>query len=179
MTAAQVIARAMPTVRILWAALTASNVVFAALSFVLVSGASRPPPDVTVLGIGLAALVAAVASFVLPLRVRGGRTATLAEPEPSAVGARGPARFVDPAKAARQAIARGQTGFIVSMALSESISCDGLALHMIGAPHSSTLPFFVVGTALCLVRFPTRARLLGPYERLHGATFAASEPGSY
>jgi hypothetical protein len=179
MTAAQVFARAMPTVRILWAALTVSNLMLAVVSFVVVPHVSAPPPDVNVIVIAMAAFAAAIASFVLPARLRGRRSAEVAEPEPTPGGARGPARFVDPPRAARQAMARGQTGFILAMALSESISCDGLVTHMLGAPRAASLPFFVAGTLLCVIRFPTPARIVGPYERLHGASFAASEPPSY
>jgi hypothetical protein len=85
-----------------------------------------------------------------------------------------PARFAQPVKAARHALASAQTSFILSMALSEAVSLLGLVLHMQGAPVEASTPFLAAGTLLAAIRFPTPARLLAPYERVHGATFAAS-----
>jgi hypothetical protein len=59
------------------------------------------------------------------------------------------------------------------------VSVLGLQLHMLGYAPTITMPFIVVGTVLAASRFPTVARLVGRYERLHGASFAASEGGSY
>lgn len=127
----------------------------------------------------VAAVGASIASFVLPGMNYRKRTVEVAEPEPAPGGMRGPARFVDPSRAASRALAVGQTSFILSMALSEVNACIGLSMHMLGAPHAWSLPFFAVAVALMSLRFPTPARILGPFERLHGATFAASEPPAY
>ena len=87
------------------------------------------------------------------------------------------ARFANPVEAARRAMALGQTTFILSMALSEAVSLVGLMLHMLGAPIMVSIPFFVVGTTLAAIRFPTVGRLVGDFERTHGASFAASMDG--
>jgi hypothetical protein len=39
--------------------------------------------------------------------------------------------------------------------------------------------FIAAGFLLAAFRFPTITRLVGPYERAKGASFAASEGGSY
>jgi hypothetical protein len=122
------------------------------------------------------ALGASIASFVVPARMYAKRKAEVAEPEPGPGGVRGPARFANPSRAVNDALGTGQTAFIQGMALSEANACLGLTVHMLGGPHTWSLPFFALAIVLMAIRFPTRKSILGPFERLHGATFAASEP---
>ncbi|HEY8091319.1 MAG TPA: hypothetical protein VIF09_25825 [Polyangiaceae bacterium] len=178
MNTQQFLARAVQTMRVLWAALTASTVLIAALTFFVVApGPAGPVNDTNRFVIGLAALGGAIASFVVPMRIY--RTAVarrrheIAEGEPGP-GGRAPARFVDPDAAVRHATASWMSPFIIGMALSESVSLDGLVEHVFRAPTGVTAVFFVAGTALALVRFPRPAQILGTYERAQGATFAAS-----
>ena len=67
------------------------------------------------------------------------------------------------------------TPFLVSMALSEAVSLLGLVLRAQGAPLTHGMALIAAGTVLAAVRLPTLERLVGPYERLHGASFAASD----
>ena len=61
------------------------------------------------------------------------------------------------------------------MALSEVVSLVGLVLHMFGAPLAISIPFFVAGTLLAAIRFPTLPRLVAPYERACGAKFTEQD----
>jgi len=184
MTAQQIFARALKTFRVLWFALTVSNLLLGLVTFLVPSRAAHPP-DATMwqffaaLGAGLA-----VASFVVPARmysrsIAGREPPQITAAEPTPDGSRGAARFAQPELAARAAMPAALTPFILSMALSETVSVLGLQLHMLGYAPTITMPFIVVGTVLAASRFPTVARLVGRYERLHGASFAASEGGSY
>jgi hypothetical protein len=179
MKAQDVVARAMPTIRILWFALTVSTLLLAVVAFV-VHPQVRHAPDTTMVALfGVLGVVLAVTSFVLPATTFAANAKRsppeVVRAEPTAVAFQPPApRFAQPEKAARQALAIAQTAFILSMALSEAVSLLGLVLHMQGAPPEQSAPFFVAGTLLAALRFPTPARLLAPYERVHGAAFAAS-----
>jgi Na+/phosphate symporter len=145
-------------VRILWVSLTLSTVLVAGVFFFLLTQGGihpkAPPQQETFYGIaGVAALVA-VLSLVFPKVLY--RTA---------------ARLVyDEAKdRTREALLSAllpvfQTPFIMSMALSESVSIFGLTLGMMGFPPEQCAPFFAVGTALALGRFPSEAVILGPTE---------------
>jgi hypothetical protein len=180
MTARQFFARAMKTVRILWGALLFSNVLLGVVTVLAPSQARHPPELTSVEMLAAAALAVAVASFVVPARMRATYLAasraetTPAEPTPTGAG---PARFAHPDQAARRAMGGALTPFILSMALSEAVSIVGLQLHMLGAAMTVSTPFIVAGTVLAAVRFPTLARLVGPFERAHAASFAASEGG--
>ncbi len=167
--------RMLPTARILWAALVVSTLLIAFVVF-WVHPDPPPPFDPKLeLILSVVAVANAVASFVVPSIVAASNARRLnvgVYPANQLTGA--PARFTDPQRAARQAMAIGQTAFILSMALSEVLSLLGLVLHMLGAPTPHVVPFLVAGTLLSLVRFPTVARMVTPFERAVGATFAAS-----
>jgi len=72
-------------------------------------------------------------------------------------------------------LGRAQTGFILSMALSEVVSMVGLVLHMFGAPLAISSPFFVAGTLLAVLHFPRLPRLVAPYEQACGAKFTEQD----
>ena len=176
MTPAQIIARALPTARILWAALTFSNVLLGVVTFVQPGGGKLEPMVVMVLY--AYALASAIASFVLPMVASASATrkarAQVVETGAGPDGRPLPARFADPPAAARRALALGQTALIVGMALSESVSLIGLVLHMVGgASMTVSSSLIAAGTLLAAYRFPTPARLVGSYERAHQASFAA------
>ena len=182
MTAAQFFANAMKTVRILWAALTFSNVLMGLVTFLVPSQARNPPDGTTQAILGATAVGAAIASFVLPMRMyatNAGRARVEITPPELTPGGPGAARFANPLEAARRAMGLALTPFIVSMALSEVSSIIGLQLHMLGAPMTISTAFVAAGTLLAAIRLPSVARLVGPFERIHGASFAASEGGSY
>jgi len=182
MTARQIFTRAMKTVRILWAALVFSNVLLGVVTFIVPSQASRPPEATLVYMLAAVALSVVVSSFVVPARMRAAYLANkrveTTPPEPTATGP-ALARFMDPVKAARRAMGGAFTPLIVSIALSEAVSMVGLQLHMLGASMTVSTAFIATGTLLAAIRFPTFERLVGPFERAHGASFAASEGGSY
>jgi hypothetical protein len=178
MGAQQVFRRSLPTLRILYFALVASTLMLAAMSF-MVTPQGVEPLSLPVEGIlGVSALGAALFSFVLPSIVT--RQPVKGEQPPPDIGPDGqplPRPFVDPVAAARQAMVVGQTMLILQLALSEAVSCIGLVAHMLGAPRTVSLPLFAAGTLLSAIRFPTIASLVAPFERRHGASFAASGDG--
>ena len=174
MTRAQLTARYLPVARTLWGGLTVSNVILGVVSFVVPPSERALDPGV-VRVLCVFALGAAVGSFVLP-RYLVASNMRRSQVLPGGVGRDGkplPARFADPVAASRQAMSRGQVPFILSMALSETVSLFGFMLHMTGAPMSISTGLIAVGTLLAASRFPTPGRLLGSYERAHEASFEA------
>jgi hypothetical protein len=181
MDAQQVFQRSLPTVRILYGALVFSTLLLAFAAFMMKLGVPEPPAQALEAGMAMVALALTVASFVLP-RIVGANAAKTARveilpAEPGYAGAGTPARFADPAGAARRAMALGQTTFILKMALSEAVSCIGVVMHSLGAPHMHVIPFFVLGTTLAAIRFPTPDNLVSDFERVKGASFATSMDG--
>jgi hypothetical protein len=176
-------ASALQTMRILWVGLTASTVLLVVVAFKVQHEVQEPlPPLVQAVLVG-AAVVVAVTSFVLPARFYGNLPSHVRS-EVAETGRMGGfvsqgARFADPDRAAGKAIAVAQTPFILSMALSEAVSLLGFVVAFHGGPITVAGPLFAAGTLLAAIRFPTLARIVGPYERAHGATFPASTPASY
>jgi hypothetical protein len=177
-------AQALRVARVLWGSLTASTVIFAGLALGVPHNVPRPMELQVQWALVFLALVVAIVSFVLPARTYSNalqsRKAEVAQPEPMAgfVAGQG-ARFVHPGKAAGQAVVLWQTPFILSMALSEAVTLLGFIIAWSGGALAVAGPLMAAGTLLAAVRFPTLARMLGPYERAHGATFGASSPPSY
>ncbi len=169
--------RGLGVARVLWAALLTSVVLFAAVAVMV-----KVEPRVlapTILGfLGIAAFGAAVASFLVPARISAGayarRRPEIAEPEGYASFGSASPRFAHPAKAMGQALAIAHQAFILRVALSEAVALIGLQAHMLGGTLTLAAPFFAAGFALVAIRFPTRASLVGPYERAHGARFSES-----
>jgi hypothetical protein len=177
MTAQQVFQRTLPTIRILYGALVASTLLLAGVSFQIPAGTDPQPLAVTV-ALVVGAVASAVFSFVMPaLITRQPARGEMPAPEIGPDGKPLPRRFVDPAGAAREAMARGQTMLILQLAMSEAVSCIGLVAHTFGEPRAMSLSLFAAGTLLAAIRFPTIASLVGPYERRNGASFAASGDG--
>jgi hypothetical protein len=162
--------RGLRVIRILWGALTLSTVLLVVVSVIVQQDprAALQPGQLPMLAV--VALGAAVASFVLPARMA--RQAPLKR---AAIGEVQPGQFAHAESAARDALLRGQTGFILSMALSEVVSMVGLVLHMLGAPLAISSPFFAAGTLLAVLHFPRLPRLVAPYERACGAKFTEQD----
>lgn len=172
-TPTQLFQRMLPTARILWAGLVASTLLVAVFAFLVQPDAPAPLAPTLELVLAAMAVAAAVASFVLPGIVATSNARHVdVGPANQLTGA--VARFADPQRAVRQAMAVGQTCLILSMALSEVPSLLGLVLHMLGAPTAHVVPFLVTGTLLSAIRLPTIASLITPFERACGARFADS-----
>jgi hypothetical protein len=170
------------TARVLWGALVGSTVVLTVVGVVLpVDAHARPAPNLVPV-FWLVSLAVAVTSFVLPARqakiAAGAREIELV-PGPPLPGTQRPTvTFANPAAAASSAFAVSNTALILAMALSEAVTLFGFALHMVGGPIATTLPMSLFGVVLAAARFPTVARMVGAYERAHGATFAPGDvPG--
>jgi len=182
MRAQQIFARAIFTARVLWGALTFSCVLLGVVTVIVPSPVSHPPEESFVAIFAAVGFALAIASFVLPARVYANNVALVrvekVEPEPTPDGP-GPARFAHPELAAGRAMGIATTSLILSMALSEAVGLLGLVLHMQGAPMTLSSAFIGAAVVLAAVRFPTVPRLVEPFERAKGASFAASEGGSY
>ncbi|HEX3345313.1 MAG TPA: hypothetical protein VHS09_12105, partial [Polyangiaceae bacterium] len=140
------LAQQMRIVRILWAALTLSTVLVGVVTCLVRTPHGEAPPTQSFIMLAVAAFGAAVASFVVPGRMRAQalqrtRVEVFPADGPVPEGAP-PGRFAQPAQAARRALGAALAPFILSMALSEAVSLTGLALHVIGGP---------LGLALALV----------------------------
>jgi hypothetical protein len=179
MKAQTILANGLRTVRILWAALVVSTLLipFAASRMEIDPKQTLQTSMAAILG--LVALALTIASVVVPRLVlaNGARVGTpeVSRPEPIPGVASPPGRFAQPDRAARRALAVCQQPFLLSMALSEAVSLIGLMLHAFGGGLLVAAPFFAAGTLLSLSRFPTFDGLFGPFERIVGASFAASQ----
>jgi hypothetical protein len=160
---------ALMTMRILWGALTMSTLLLVVVAFMARQPQRYPMPASQawmLFGVGA---VVAVVSFVLPARLV---VAALRQRKRPAVS---DGAFTNLDDAVRLATALGQTPFILSMALSEAVSLLGFVVAFLGGPLEVAAVLFASGTLLAASRFPTRTRILGPFERACGATFAASK----
>src|SRR5579883_1178992 len=126
-SAASVLRPALPTMRILWAALLASVAIIAFMTTRLPAQPDAARPMAVLVLAGVAA-GCAVASFVLPAIVYAGNLRRR-RPGPreaftyrSAAAAGDPiGEFAEPDMAAVQAVASGQVAFILRLALSEAV----------------------------------------------------------
>lgn len=169
--------------RILWAALLGSTVLFFGMLFV-VPDPNQPPPDPVMLpALAGAAVMSLVMSIVLPMTQLKQAVAKASfditeEADTSAsdvIPFRDAAKrrvFAKPDAARRVMLMRWQTPFILGMALSESVSLFGFVLGFLGFPIPVVVPFFVVCWISMLARFPTPARVFGPFEAAAGAKLA-------
>jgi hypothetical protein len=173
MTPDTVFQRALSTLRFLWMALVGSTLVLMGVVFVVHPDAHQHLDPSVELILFAAAAGSAVASFVLPSVAMGNAVRALGEMViPASPGA--PARFREPVAVARKAVAVAHPTLIVSMALSEAISIEGLALHMLGGPMAHVLPLMGTGTLLALFRFPTAKGIAAPFEAATGARFTSA-----
>jgi F0F1-type ATP synthase membrane subunit c/vacuolar-type H+-ATPase subunit K len=150
--------------RIIWAALVASQFLFIGLLF---AGVLRPPPEppdpqMLYLLAGLS-IVVAVVSFALPMYL-GGQIAQQVIAQLRHEGEPSNKRIIE------RAFQAGFSPFIISIALSESISIYGLVLGALGFSRMVALPFFAAGIALTLVRFPTQGTFLRRFEEAFSRT---------
>ncbi|HJK92612.1 MAG TPA: ATP synthase F0 subunit C [Polyangiaceae bacterium LLY-WYZ-15_(1-7)] len=174
--------------RILWAAMLSTVVIYAFLAWFVASpqAAERGVEAEPMLAIALAvaAVGSTVASFLLPRhfmkQILDRQQPAIEEiPDPHAQDV----MFRDQVPKTsvltnggallREMIPKWQTGFILSLALSESVAIYGLVLAFVGHPPKVWAFFMVVGAVLLAIRFPSEARLRAQIERHHGAPFAA------
>jgi hypothetical protein len=139
------------TLRILWGALLAGQLVFPVVLWMLRYGPdaqpvpSAPPamlaPVVGIVGISFAAL-----SFVVPPAQFRKATGGVTRPRPGESLADAVLeRLLGPATVA----------LILSVAMSEAVTLLGFALGMLGFGVKMYAPFFATGIALTLMRMPT------------------------
>ncbi|HZF55839.1 MAG TPA: hypothetical protein VE093_44800 [Polyangiaceae bacterium] len=172
------------TMRVLWAFLLASTGIYAA---VLALELIPPQPQTAktsqlLVPFAALALGLAVMSFVIPKvnykqLVAKSDVRIVEEPIPEvfAAGYRqaAPERrvFADPEAAWREAAKCFQPSLILGIALSEAAALLGFVLGFLGFPVTVWAPFMIGGAALIAVRFPTKERVVAPFEAALGARF--------
>lgn len=170
------------TPRVLWGALLVSNVIYGGLVVSGILHVPTPEPDdvdpTFALAFAVAALGTLATSFLLPAKFLGDALARqrgelrFEEREDASA----PTLFRDESKRVRfvaePAVARAHlaslffTPFVLSLALSESVSIFGLAGYVAGFfPMVVALTFIGVGALFIALRFPTVARLVTASER--------------
>ena len=170
--------------RVLWAALLASQLVYLMLLTLpgLVAVPAAPPDPQLPLVLAGAAAVIAVVSFVLPARLRAASMARVAlaterRPDPSARGAFREAvpthELADPEAMRRAALLAGFVPFVLSLALSESVSVLGLVLGFLGHEPLVWAPLIATGMLLTMARFPSEQRLVEALARAKGLSAPA------
>ncbi len=139
------------TLRTLWGAMAISTVTLAGIDHHLRGSTPPPPapPESTVLALTAVAASLAVVSLVLPRRLYAQAVAARGKPIEGVV--------TDAQLAPR--VQLFMTPFILSLALSESVSIFGFVIGRLGGPQLHSLALFGAGTALSLLRFPTRGSL--------------------
>lgn len=174
--------------RILWGSLLGAVGVYAALAVSGLLEAPRAPSSPVLFpAFGGLAVTLAVMSFILPANVyrqavAGVKLAVIDEPASEVFAAQyrkaSPTMkvFADPAAAVTKAAMCFQTPFILSLALSEAIAMFGLVLAVLGFGVMKAALFFAAGAALIIVRFPTAAKIIEPFEAAKGASLPR-EPG--
>lgn len=166
--------------RVLWGALVSSMLIIVGVT-VLVIEPTSPPDPILLVGLGLTGATVAVVSLVWPrlffLRLLATMNPKLTDVTDSTGSDVLPYRdtkrrrvFASPDAAARGALTRYQTVFILKMALAESVGIFGLVLCVLGHELTSVAPFFVVALALQLARFPRPASWERPLEAQFGAS---------
>lgn len=173
---------ALQVMRILWAGLAGSVVVYDVVLVVVRKDPNRAVPEMTPHLPEMLAVVAlgiAVASFVLPRKFLADGIARLNVPvteEPGeAIGGfreSAPVRRVvtNPEQAVVSALPVFQTPFLVGMALCEAIALFGFMLGFMGARMPVAVGFFLLSLALMAVKFPRLSSITGAIERATGAS---------
>jgi hypothetical protein len=178
---ADVVKQKLFTLRVLWMGMMTSSVLFVVVLFIVRGNRgnmSQPNPILPVV-LGVIGVGMAVASYLVPrvwyrniLATK--KVAIEEEAKPGAFGQyrqEGPTErvFAKPRDAFNQALRLYNTPFILSMALAEAISIDGLVVGMTGHPVAVALPFFLVGTGLIAEKFPSVSFITKQIERAHDA----------
>jgi hypothetical protein len=176
MTTQEILGQGAKRLRVLWAILTFVYFAIAGVMAAVSHAEARPAPSVILGFFVVSGGALGIGSFVMPARFYAARVRRIRAD--IAVAGAGPTAFLDPAKAARQAIQAFASSFLVGVALACSLSWFGAFLHLMGGPTPLCAAFFVAAFVLAAFRFPSVPRIAGPFERHFGASFAASEGGS-
>ena len=171
--------------RILWAAISGSTVVF--LVVLLVIRVQAPPtfePDPLMLVVvGFTALAEAVMSVIMPKRmfaqtVRARKFEVVARAADERMfddSGRRARAFADPAKSTQAAVPAYQTAMIIGLALAEAVALSGFALAQLGSPLLAVVPFFVVAGGLMATKFPSEPALVRSLEQAYDADLVGDE----
>lgn len=174
------------TARILWGALLASTGVYLVLLLTVRPEMDHAPHEPFLFpALAVAALGAAVASFIIPASLYR-QNAARAKLDCKEETVQDPVRAgsdvlpyretatrtrkvaAKPEVARRRAFVLYQTAMILELALAEAVCLLGFVLGWLGFPILHVLPFFVVAWVLFALRFPTLERAIAPLERAQG-----------
>jgi len=165
--------------RILWMALLASHLLlyFVVAAHMLHEEAPPMPPHLAEL-LAAISLGVVVIAIVLPAKAIDQGLRNLDVETTNEVGeAVGSFResaavtkvVANPERAVLAALPRFQTPMIIGLALAESVSLFGFLLGLFGAPAWTWAPFFGVGIALTVIKFPRLSAITRAIERVKGA----------
>jgi len=174
------------TPRIMWMALMMSNVMIFVVLTLTAQAPSEPPDPIVFIVIGMMAVGAAAAHFLVPARIQKATTAgtkletsEMVDPNASVIFREAAPRirvFVDERAVAAAGGRVLQTPFIVGMALAESIGLNGTVLVALGCPLAQAVAFPAIAALLMARLFPTRKSLLAPLEAHYGARLVSDQP---
>jgi len=151
------------TPRIVWAALLASQGIYVGIMLGgLLPRPPAPPDPIMLYALAAVALAVSAASFAVPMIVRRAAIAS------AVADLRHHEASLETIQS--RALAIGFTPLVLSLALSEAVALFGLVLFAIGFPLAVSAPFHAVGAMLTLVRYPTVATFIGPFEEALGRT---------
>jgi hypothetical protein len=152
--------------KVLWGAITGTTVLLLTVAVLLDPTTNQPDPMLVPL-LGMLALTSGGMSVFLPrqitrqqLRARGIPTRVRSPDERMfADGPQTRERVIEDDAAVQRAVAPLQSGFVLGIALAESVALFGFVVLFLGNPLLLGLPFFVVSWALLLSKFPSKSRM--------------------
>lgn len=169
--------QALATMKVMWAGISFSTVLFLAVGVGVAQVPDQPPERMMLfafaaLSLGLLAASQLVPKQVLIAALKAQKFEVLEPPAEERMFDDSPRRgrkFAAPDQVRQKLIQCAQTPFIVGIALSEAIAIMGLVLMMLGFSLQHALGFFVVSWALLLSKFPR----LSSFERVLETSYDA------
>jgi hypothetical protein len=169
--------QALATMKMLWAAISFSTVMFLVVGTTAAQTPEEPPQMVMLFAFAAVSLGLIGASQLLPkqLLVTALKAQKFQVVEPPAQermfndSPRRGRKFAEPAQVRQKLVQCSQTPFILGIALSEAVAIMGLMLMMLGFELTHSLGFFFVSWVLLLSKFPR----LESFQRVLEASYDA------
>lgn len=169
--------QALATMKVLWASISFSTVIFLVIGLKVAQTPEEPPPLVMLFAFATLSLGLIAASQLMPKQMlmaalKAQKFQVVEPPAQERMFNDSPRRgrkFAQPDQVRQKLIQCAQTPLILGIALSEAIAIMGLMLMMLGFQLQHTLGFFVVSWVLLLGKFPK----LESFERVLEASYDA------
>jgi len=169
--------QALTTMRMIWASLSFSTVIFLMVGLTMTQVPDEPPSKLILFAFAFVSVGIAGASQLLPkqtlvLALKAQKFQVIEPPAAERMFNDSPRRgrkFAQPAEVRHKLVQCAQTPFILGLVLSESVALMGFVLLMQGFAVTQALGFFVVSWVLLLSRFPK----LETYQRVLEASYDA------